>query len=129
MAAERIDKFLRPFQRFIHEESSSGVVLLVCTAAAVILSNSPLSGAYHRFWELEFSIRLAGYEVSESLHDWINDGLMAMFFFFVGLEMKREMIGGELSNLRNALLPLAGASGGMGLPGMSSICTDCRSPV
>ncbi|MDV3308543.1 MAG: Na+/H+ antiporter NhaA [Cyclobacteriaceae bacterium] len=128
MAAERIDKFLRPFQRFIHEESSSGVVLLVCTAAAVILSNSPLSGAYHRFWELEFSIRLAGYEVSESLHDWINDGLMAMFFFFVGLEMKREMIGGELSNLRNALLPLAAALGGMVLPAIIYVAINYHSP-
>jgi NhaA family Na+:H+ antiporter len=128
MAAERIDKFLRPFQRFIHEESSSGVVLLVCTAAAVILSNSPLSDAYHRFWELEFSIRLAGYEVSESLHDWINDGLMAMFFFFVGLEMKREMIGGELSNLRNALLPLAAALGGMVLPAIIYVAINYHSP-
>jgi NhaA family Na+:H+ antiporter len=128
MAAERIDKFLRPFQRFIHEESSSGVVLLVCTAAAVILSNSPLSDAYHRFWELEFSIRLAGYEVSESLHYWINDGLMAMFFFFVGLEMKREMIGGELSNLRNALLPLAAALGGMVLPAIIYVAINYHSP-
>src|SRR5690606_15958045 len=73
-------------------------------------------------------IRLAGYEVSESLHDWINDGLMAMFFFFVGLEMKREMIGGELSNLRNALLPLAAALGGMVLPAIIYIAINYHSP-
>ncbi|HEX7017050.1 MAG TPA: Na+/H+ antiporter NhaA [Cyclobacteriaceae bacterium] len=126
--AERIDKVLRPFQNFIREESSSGIVLFVCTIAALVLSNSPLSEAYHRFWELEFSISLAGHEVSESLHDWINDGLMAMFFFVVGLELKREIIGGELSNLRNALLPLGAALGGMVLPALIYLAFNYNSP-
>jgi Na+/H+ antiporter NhaA len=63
MNAERIDKILRPFQKFIHEESSSGIVLLVCTVIALILSNSPLSDIYHDIWSLEFSIGFAGYEV------------------------------------------------------------------
>ncbi|HEY8512962.1 MAG TPA: Na+/H+ antiporter NhaA [Cyclobacteriaceae bacterium] len=128
MAAERIDKILRPFQNFIQEESSSGIVLLICTVIALILSNSPLSDAYHDFWALEFSIGFAGYEVAESLHDWINDGLMAMFFFVVGLELKREIIGGELSNPRNALLPLAAALGGMVLPALIYISLNSHSP-
>jgi NhaA family Na+:H+ antiporter len=128
MAAERIDKILRPFQKFIQEESSSGIVLLVCTVVALILSNSPLSDAYHDFWALEFSIGFAGYEVAESLHDWINDGLMAMFFFVVGLELKREIIGGELSNIRNALLPLAAALGGMVLPALIYLGFNNHSP-
>jgi NhaA family Na+:H+ antiporter len=128
MNAERIDKILRPFQKFIHEESSSGIVLLVCTVIALILSNSPLSDIYHDIWSLEFSIGFAGYEVAESLHDWINDGLMAMFFFVVGLELKREIIGGELSNPRNALLPLAAALGGMLLPALIYIIFNYDSP-
>lgn len=128
MAPDRIDKILRPFQNFMQEESSSGIVLLACTVAALVLSNSPLSAAYHEFWELEFSLRFAEYEVTESLHDWINDGLMAMFFFFVGLEMKREIIGGELSDFRNALLPLAAALGGMVLPALIYVAINYHSP-
>jgi NhaA family Na+:H+ antiporter len=129
MATDRIDKILRPLQNFIQEESSSGIVLLACTVIALVLSNSPLSDAYHDFWELEFSIELAGYQVSESLRDWINDGLMAMFFFVVGLELKREIIGGELSNLRNAMLPLGAAFGGMLLPALIYLAFNYHLPA
>jgi NhaA family Na+:H+ antiporter len=116
MKLERIDKLLKPFHNFIQVESSSGVVLLICTVVAMILSNSPLREAYHNLWEYEFSLGIAGFSVSKSLHYWINDGLMAMFFFVVGLELKREIMGGELSSLRKAILPLGAALGGMAVP-------------
>lgn len=118
MASVGIEKLLKPFQNFIRTESSSGVVLLICTALAMILSNSPWREEYQELWEYEFTIGFGDLSVSESLHYWINDGLMAMFFFVVGLELKREIIGGELSSPRKAILPLAAALGGMAVPAL-----------
>ena len=116
MTEVAIDKLVKPLQKFIGNESSSGVVLLICTALAMILSNSAWREEYHALWEYEFTIGFGEFAISESLHYWINDGLMAMFFFVVGLEMKREIIGGELSSPRKAILPLAAAAGGMLVP-------------
>ncbi len=118
MKFEKIDKLLKPFNSFIHRESTAGIFLLVCSVAALVLANSPWSDAYHHLWEYEFSIGFAGHVVSNSLHHWISDGLMAMFFFVVGLELKREIMGGELSSPRNAILPLAAAVGGMVVPAL-----------
>ncbi len=75
----------------------------------LILANSPLSDFYHQFWEWKFTVGLPGFELTKSLHFWINDGLMAVFFFVVGLEIKREFLAGELSSLRQAGLPIAAA--------------------
>jgi len=118
MKFEKIDKLLKPFNSFIHRESTAGIFLLVCSVAALVLANSPWSDAYHHLWEYEFSIGFAGHVVSNTLHHWISDGLMAMFFFVVGLELKREIMGGELSSPRNAILPLAAAVGGMVVPAL-----------
>lgn len=118
MKFEKIDTLLKPFNRFIHSESTAGIFLLVCSIVALVLANSPWSEAYHHLWEYEFSIGFAGHVVSNSLHHWISDGLMAMFFFVVGLELKREIMGGELSSPRNAILPLAAALGGMAVPAL-----------
>lgn len=115
---EKIDKILEPFSQFIKHESTAGIFLLICSVAALVISNSPWSDAYHHFWEYEFSITFADNTISNSLHHWINDGLMAMFFFVVGLELKREIMGGELSSLQNAVLPLAAAFGGMVTPAL-----------
>lgn len=128
MASETIDKLVRPFQKFIRIESSSGIVLLICTALAMILSNSPWRAEYHELWEYEFTIGFGELAVSESLHYWINDGLMAMFFFVVGLELKREIIGGELSSPRKAILPLAAAVGGMAVPALIYIAFNYSLP-
>lgn len=116
MVKNRIDKLVSPLQKLISIESSSGIVLLICTAIAMILSNSPWREEYHALWDIEFTIGFGQFSVSESLHYWINDGLMAMFFFVVGLEMKREIIGGQLSSPRKAVLPIAAAAGGMAIP-------------
>jgi NhaA family Na+:H+ antiporter len=112
-----IDKLNRPFQKFIQNEKAGGIVLGVSVMVALILANSPLSHAYHHFFEQKLGFQFNGQGYLEySLHHWINDGLMAVFFFVVGLELKREIVGGELSNPRKALLPIGAAVGGMVVP-------------
>lgn len=116
MNFEKIDRFLQPLNRFIEHESTAGLLLFVSALIALVWSNSPFSATYFHLWEHEFAVRIAGYTVANSLHHWINDGLMAMFFFVVGLELKRELMAGELSAPRQAILPLAAAVGGMIVP-------------
>jgi NhaA family Na+:H+ antiporter len=116
MRFEKIDRFLQPLNHFIAHESTAGLLLFVSALIAVVWANSPFSATYFHLWEHEFAVRLAGYTVANSLHHWINDGLMAMFFFVVGLELKREFMAGELSSPSKALLPLAAAVGGMLVP-------------
>jgi len=111
-----IERVLQPFQRFARTESSGGIVLLACTALALGWANSPWAESYHRLWETSFTIGFPGRGLTLSLHHWINDGLMAVFFFLVGLEIKREMLVGELASPRQAALPIAGALGGMLVP-------------
>src|SRR5688572_27858782 len=115
-SAPLIEHLLRPFQRFAATESSGGIVLLICTAFALVWANSPWWESYHRFWETPITIGAGARVLTLSLHHWINDGLMAVFFFLVGLEIKREMLVGELASARQAALPIAGAIGGMLIP-------------
>lgn len=114
----RLGHLLKPLSRFIKAESTAGVILLFSALAALVIANSPLSSWYHHLWETHLSVEIGGRGIDKSLHHWINDGLMAMFFFVVGLELKREVIAGELSNLRKAILPLAAAVGGMVIPAL-----------
>ena len=93
-------------------------MLLVCTAVALIWANSAWRESYHHLWETRFALHAAGRALDLTLHHWINDGLMAVFFFVVGLEIKREMLVGELSSARQAALPVAGALGGMIVPAL-----------
>lgn len=110
------DRFTKPLAHFLHIEAAGGVVLLVCAILAFALSNSPWSAPFLSFWETPVDFRFGGIEVSHSLKHWINDGLMTFFFFLVALEMKREIVLGELRNPRMAALSLAGALGGMFMP-------------
>jgi len=105
-----------PFARFLRTEAASGVLLLLATIAALIWANSPWSGAYEAAAHLDVAIRLGPWELNKTLLHWINDGLMAIFFFLVGLEIKREMLTGELASPRLAALPIAAAIGGMAVP-------------
>lgn len=116
MRADPIDRILKPIDSFIHNQSAAGLVLLVATGLALALANSPWSHAYHALWQHEITVSVAGYSLTKSLHHLINDGLMAMFFFLVALELKREFIGGEFSKPRNALLPIVASIGGMAVP-------------
>ncbi len=113
--AERV---LAPFQRFAHAEASGGLVLLFNALLALAWANSPWGESYHHLWELPLTIGVPGFGLTETLHHWINDGLMAVFFFVVGLEIKREILVGELASVRQAALPLFAALGGMLVPAL-----------
>lgn len=114
-----IDHLVSPIQRFIKQEKSGGLVLGISVLVALFLANSPWSENYRHFFEHKFGFLLDGVNFLEySLHHWINDGLMAIFFFVVGLELKREIIAGELSNPRKAMLPIVAAAGGMLIPAL-----------
>jgi NhaA family Na+:H+ antiporter len=111
-----IRRVLRPFQEFARVEAAGGLVLLACTALALVWANSPWARAYEALWHLPIAVSAGGSSLSMDLHHWVNDGLMALFFFVVGLEIKREVLVGELADLRRAALPIAGAVGGMLVP-------------
>jgi NhaA family Na+:H+ antiporter len=111
-----IDRIVAPITRFMHVESASGIVLLVATAAALLLANSPLAPAFLSFWDLSVGFSAGPLRYEHSLQHWINDGLMALFFFVVGLEVKRELVLGQLRDTRQAVLPIVGALGGMLVP-------------
>lgn len=110
--------FIDPMKRFINNSSMSGIVLFSSALLALIIANSPWEEAYHQIWKHKFSIGYDNYVVSKNLHHWINDGLMAVFFFVIGLELKRELIAGELSTPKNAILPIVAAIGGMVVPAL-----------
>ncbi|BDQ03177.1 Na+/H+ antiporter NhaA [Ignavibacterium sp.] len=113
-----IEKILSPIQEFMHAETSGGIILIICTIIALIWANSPFADSYHHLWHTYLTFDFGGYVLKHSLHHWINDGLMVIFFFVVGLEIKRELLVGELSSAKKAALPVAGALGGMILPAL-----------
>ncbi len=108
-----------PLHGFISQERSGGIVLAVSVVMALLLANSPWADWYFRFFEYKAGLAVNGsLFMNYTIHHWINDGLMAMFFFVVGLELKREFIGGELSQPRNTILPICAAIGGMIVPAL-----------
>lgn len=114
----RFSKILTPFEEFIRRQTTSGLLLMTMAVLALILANGPLAEEYHNFVKTYISIGVGDWALKMTLHHWINDGLMALFFFVVGLELKREIVVGELSNLRNAMMPIAAAIGGMVVPAL-----------
>jgi NhaA family Na+:H+ antiporter len=112
----RVNRVLQPFQEFFRQEAAGGILLLVCTIAALVWANSPWAGSYHALWHTELRAGVGNWNIAKPFHVWINDGLMAIFFFSVGLEIKREVLVGELAAPRRALLPIAAALGGMLVP-------------
>jgi len=116
MAAPLKKASLTIFQRFFRTETLGGVVLLAFGLGALIIANSPLAEAYNHLWEIPLMVKISDHQLSLTLHGWINDGLMAIFFLLVGLEIKRELLAGELSSARQAALPIACAIGGMVVP-------------
>ena len=107
-----------PMQRFLSMEISSGAVLLLAAAVALIWANSPWAGSYESLWQTEVSFRAGEFLLVHDLREWINDAVMVVFFFVVGLEVKREFVAGELADLRRAALPVAAAAGGMLVPAL-----------
>jgi NhaA family Na+:H+ antiporter len=116
MKPSKIDILMTPINRFIKNEVAGGVVLMIFSVAAMLAANSFMSDWYFSIWKEKFTIAFGDYEVSKNLHHWVNDGLMSIFFFVIGLELKREIIGGELSEMRKAILPIGAAIGGMLFP-------------
>jgi Na+:H+ antiporter, NhaA family len=114
---------------FIREESLGGLLLLVSTVIALIWANSGFHDSYHHLWhELKLGFSFGDFEMKFSLQHWINDGLMALFFFMVGLEIKREILAGELSSLKKASLPIAAAIGGMLFPALIYVIFNHGNP-
>ena len=111
-----IQRLQRPLLAFTHIESASGVVLLVCTAIALIAANSSYAEAYASFWNHELRFAVGDFELAYPLWYWVNDGLMPIFFFVIGLEIKRELVIGELSEPKKIVLPVAAALGGVVVP-------------
>jgi NhaA family Na+:H+ antiporter len=112
-AMSRVSK---PIDRFLHAETTSSIILILCTIAALLFANTALSHHYEHFFHTHISFHIGSYVISHTLHHWINDLLMALFFFVVGLEIKREVLMGELSDAKAAFLPVAAAIGGMVFP-------------
>jgi NhaA family Na+:H+ antiporter len=106
----------RPLSRFLEVEASGGILLLVATIAALVWVNSPWSDTYTELWASEMGITVAGHTLVLDLRHWVSDGLMTLFFFVLGLEIKQELVDGELSSARAATLPVLGAAGGMLVP-------------
>jgi NhaA family Na+:H+ antiporter len=113
---EIADRVTKPFGRFLKVEAAAGGMLLVATFAALTLSNSAWSAPFLTFWETPVGLHFGSWDITRSLRHWVNDGLMTFFFFVVALELKRELVLGELRNWRLAALSFAGALGGMLVP-------------
>jgi NhaA family Na+:H+ antiporter len=114
-------KLSKSFKEFFDGEKSSGILLIVCTIVSLIITNSLLGENYLKLWHL--------YVAGLSVEHWINDGLMAIFFLLIGLELKRELYVGELSNLKNALLPIFAAIGGVAFPALIHFSLNAGTPT
>lgn len=124
-----IDRLRQPFDALLGAQTTGGVLLFLAAVAAMIWANSPYAEGYHHFWEQHIVLGSPEWNLDLSLHHWINDGLMAMFFFVVGLELKREMVAGELSRPRDAMLPIAAALGGMLVPAVLYLINNPTGPA
>ena len=122
-----IEQFLRPLHDFIHEQASGGIVLLASAIVALFWANSLWSDVYYDIFHTEISLKVGSFGLSDTLLHWINDGLMVVFFFVIGLEIKREVRYGELSSPRLFLLPVIAAVGGMVIPAMIYVIFNFRS--
>jgi NhaA family Na+:H+ antiporter len=118
LPAAPVDRVLGPLTRFLHVQSASGIVLVVCTVAALVIANSPWREAYFRLLHLPCTLGVGSWVLTKDLLHVINDGLMTVFFFVVGLEIKRELVAGELRGWKKAALPVFAALGGMVVPAL-----------
>ncbi|MDH3726002.1 MAG: Na+/H+ antiporter NhaA [Myxococcales bacterium] len=124
----RILRFTQPLVRFLRVESASGLVLAVCTVVALTAANSPWAASYGRMWNQNIRVGAGALELSYPLWYWINDGLMVLFFFVIGLEIKRELVSGELQEARRVVLPVAAAFGGVAAPIAIFLATHPEGP-
>src|ERR1700757_2873683 len=113
-----IQRITSPFVRFARREAAGGIILLGGTLLALAWANSLWQHSYHEMLQAPLTVRVGKFVLTENRHEWINDGLMSLFFFLVGLEIKRELLVGELSSFRKAAFPFAAALGGMICPAL-----------
>lgn len=111
-------KISTPFEHFLHAQTTTGLALMLATVLALVLANSPLSNVYEHLFHTKIDFVVGSWALSHPIHYWINDGLMTLFFFIIGLEIKREILVGELSNVKAAILPILAAIGGMVFPAL-----------
>jgi NhaA family Na+:H+ antiporter len=123
------NKFSLRFAEFVRSESAGGILLMSAAALAMVFANTPLSPYYHLLNATPVHIRIGPLEIAKPLLLWVNDGLMASFFFLVGLELKRELLIGELSDKRKITLPALGAVGGMLVPALIYLAVNFNDPV
>jgi NhaA family Na+:H+ antiporter len=116
LTKSQLRRLYTPFQRFFRLEASSSILLIICIIVALVWANSMWGLGYSIIWETHLSIAIGPFIVSEPLRWWINEGLMSLFFFVVGLEIKRAVVVGELSRIQDALFPVLAAVGGMLVP-------------
>ncbi|MGD9629339.1 MAG: Na+/H+ antiporter NhaA [Pyrinomonadaceae bacterium] len=121
MLKKRSRRLSNTFKEFLRNERSGAVILILCTAVSLIVANTAAGPAYLAFWQ--------GYIGPLSVEHWVNDALMAIFFLLIGLELERELYVGELSNVRNALLPIFAASGGLALPALIHFAFNYGTPT
>ncbi len=126
-AAERVrSAVVDPLTEFLHDEAAGGIALAIATVVALVWANSAFSDEYVSLWDTKLSLGIGAAAVSEDLRHWVNDGLMAIFFFVVGLEIKRELVCGELQDRRAAALPIMAAAGGVAVPALVFTATHLR---
>lgn len=127
--AQRLtERTFQTLERFLHVEAVSGIVLLITAAAALIWANSPFAGSYHDLWHAPVVLGVGPHVFTQSLHFWINDGLMTVFFLVVGMEIRREIHEGALASLQLAALPLAAALGGVAVPALLYVALNAAPP-
>jgi len=117
------------FEKFMQEESASGILLIFATILALILSNSFVSPFYQSFLHIPVEIRVGSLHLDKSLYHWVNDGLMAIFFLLIGLEVKREILEGHLSSIKQVALPGIAAIGGMLVPALIYLAFNANDPI
>ncbi len=129
MVIEGNQKLVKSFKTFLKHDASSGILLLAATIFALLLANTPLSTFYKGFLAIPVMVQFGDFIINKPLLLWINDGLMAVFFFLIGLEIKREMVIGELSTVRQALLPVIAAFGGLLVPALIYVYFNYDDPL
>ena len=129
LPTELLDRLTKPFTRFLAIEAAAGGILLIFTVAALVLSNSPWAHSFLNVWETQIGFQVGAWEFGRTLRDWINDGLMTLFFFLVSLELKRELVLGELRSPRMAALSISAALGGMLVPAALYLMIQAGQPA